>query len=555
MPDGNMQESQLLETIFTTKINCNLKRNYERQLEAANRTDRYKQLMDLEERNRTEFYQLIKQQRNPANTATSPLLYKTKIYNDDNSICNAWADYFEELSTPISHSDFDGDHEDLVTNDIGTLTTMFENNNVKNLPTITIEEVSNTIVSFKNGKSPDQEGISAEHLKYGGPTLISILTIIINYIFKNLYIPDFLKAGIHVATPVLKKKGKQNTDPNSYRKITVTNLIGKVIEKIHLQHNYSLIMKQQSRLQKVFTKNEMPIAAALILTELITEANKTRSPLYVALMNAKKTFDILWHAGLLREMYYFGLTGDNWTFFKNLYEDVTSRIKWKGITARPVLEQQGVRQGGVWPPSAHKIFINNLLATFEQNQVGMHLGHIYCGIPTVADDVTLISSDPYELQAMLDIQAAYANKQRYILSDQRSTILVFNDNQSKTWQLNSANLTVSASATHLGIERDSSSSTGTKQVSDNRITIAPRTVYSMIGAGLHGLNGLNPQVSSHLIQIYVLPRLMYGLDVINISGTDIDKLELYYHQLIKRLQHLPRRTANSTALLLLGRSQ
>ncbi|XP_033728127.1 uncharacterized protein LOC117317427 [Pecten maximus] len=288
-------------------------RSLQRQLEAANRTDRYKQLMDLDERNRTEFYQLIKQQRNPANIATSTLLYKTKLYNDDNSICNAWADYFEELSTPISHSDFDSDHEDLVTNDIETLTTMFENHNVKNLPTITLEEVSNTIMSFKNGKSPDQEGISAEHLKYRGPTLTSILTIIINYIFKNLYIPDFLKAGI--ATPVLKK-GKQNTDPNSYRKITVTNLIGKVIEKIHLQHNNSLILKQQSKLQKGFTKNEMPTAAALILTELITEANKTRSPLYVALMDAKKAFDILWHAGLLREMYKFGLTGDNWTFLR-----------------------------------------------------------------------------------------------------------------------------------------------------------------------------------------------------------------------------------------------
>ncbi|XP_033739065.1 uncharacterized protein LOC117326426 [Pecten maximus] len=243
------------------------------------------------------------------------------------NICNAWADYFEELSTPISHSDFDSDHEDLVTNDIETLTTMFENHNIKILPTITIEEVSNTIMSFKNGKSPDQEGISAEHLKYGGPTLTSILTIIINYIFKNLYIPDLLKAGI--ATPVLKK-GKQNTDPNSYRKITVTNIIGKVIEKIHLQHNNSLILKQQSKLQKGFTKNEMPTAAALILTELITEANKTRSPLYVALMDAKKAFDILWHAGLLREMYNFGLTGDNWTFFKNWYEDVTSRINGKG---------------------------------------------------------------------------------------------------------------------------------------------------------------------------------------------------------------------------------
>jgi hypothetical protein len=39
----------------------------------------------------------------------------------------------------------------------------------------------------------------------------------------------------------------------------------------------------------------MPLIAALFLTELILEANKTKSTLYVALMDAKKAFDILWH--------------------------------------------------------------------------------------------------------------------------------------------------------------------------------------------------------------------------------------------------------------------
>jgi hypothetical protein len=44
----------------------------------------------------------------------------------------------------------------------------------------------------------------------------------------NLVYPKTLKLGI--ACPILKK-GKPAHDPNSYRKITITNLIGKVIEK------------------------------------------------------------------------------------------------------------------------------------------------------------------------------------------------------------------------------------------------------------------------------------------------------------------------------------
>jgi hypothetical protein len=39
-----------------------------------------------------------------------------------------------------------------------------------------------------------------------------------------------------------------------------------------------------------------------------------------------------------------------------------------------------------------------------------------------------------------------------------------------------------------------------------------------MGAGLHGLNGLNPKVSIHIIRIYVIPRLIYGLETICIAA-------------------------------------
>jgi hypothetical protein len=57
-------------------------------------------------------------------------------------------------------------------------------------------------------------------------------------------------------------------DPNSYRKITITNLIGKVIEKIHLTRNSNAITEQQNKLQKGFTQGEMPIIAHHILDVL-----------------------------------------------------------------------------------------------------------------------------------------------------------------------------------------------------------------------------------------------------------------------------------------------
>jgi hypothetical protein len=166
--------------------------------------------------------------------------------------------------------------------------------------------------------------------------------------------------------------------------------------------------------------------------------------------------------------------------------------------------------------------------------------------------VTLVSFDPFELQTLLDTQMSHANKLRYIISTQKSCVLQCNSKENHTWNINGQNLERADTATHLGIKRDNKSKTGTKEVVADRIQIARRTVYALMGAGLHGLSGLNPRASIHLINCYVIPRLLYGLDVIQLSAIDVKNLNVFFNKLIKQIQHLPERTANAGALLLIG---
>ncbi|CAC5378654.1 unnamed protein product [Mytilus coruscus] len=70
-----------------------------------------------------------------------------------------------------------------------------------------------------------------------------------------------------------------------------------------------------------------------------------------------------------------------------------------------------------------------------------------------------------------------------------------------------------------------------------------------MGAGLHGLNGVNPKAAIHLIQT----RLLYGLDVITLTTKDIKNLSTYFRKLLRQIQHLPDRAANVASHLLLGR--
>jgi hypothetical protein len=74
--------------------------------------------------------------------------------------------------------------------------------------------------------------------------------------------------------------------------------------------------KTQSALQKGFTRGESPTIAALIVTELFTEAIENNKSIFIALTYAQKAFDIVWHDGLFREIFKANITGSNWLLFK-----------------------------------------------------------------------------------------------------------------------------------------------------------------------------------------------------------------------------------------------
>ena len=87
---------------------------------------------------------------------------------------------------------------------------------------------------------------------------------------------------------------------------------------------------------------------------------------------------------------------------------------------------------------------------------------------------------------------------------------------------------------------------------DARVKLARNTAYSLIGVGLHGSNGLNPKASCRIIQTYVVPRLLYGLEAICLNKTEVEKLESFYRNLLRMIQGLNDRCANEAVYLLPG---
>ena len=114
---------------------------------------------------------------------------------------------------------------------------------------------------------------------------------------------------------------------------------------------------------------------------------------------------------------------------------------------------------------------------------------------------------PELLQTLLDIGVDNSKMERYILQPVKSVILEIlnrlrrcSREVSFTWDMNGIKMPKVDKTMHVGICR--SANTDESAVAEN-VKKARRTMYSLMSAGLHGENGLDPETSLQLYQIYV----------------------------------------------------
>jgi hypothetical protein len=105
--------------------------------------------------------------------------------------------------------------------------------------------------------------------------------------------------------------------------------------------------------------------------------------------------------------------------------------------------------------------------------------------------------------------------------------------------MNGIEIKPSDSAVHIGVTRS-----GIKEVElsiDERIMCARRTKYGILGTGFHGTNGIDSITAYQIYKTYVLPRLLYGLEILPLTRTQINLLEGFHRNSIRYMQSLPQR--------------
>jgi hypothetical protein len=140
------------------------------------------------------------------------------------------------------------------------------------------------------------------------------------------------------------------------------------------------------------------------------------------------------------------------------------------------------------------------------------------------------------------------------LNSSKTEVLHYNNTGYSTppsLRINSTSVDISTKATHLGILQAPDPDINNLRVHE-RITKATKSLYALLGAGMHGRNGLNPVICRKLWISFITPVLLYGSELWALKPKHLDQLEKFQLKKLRCIQNLPDRTANVAVLGLLG---
>jgi hypothetical protein len=498
-------------------------------------------------------YRLIRRFFGKKAQQVSRLLMNGQVYEGDEML-NAWVKHFSALASPTVMTEVSGHTLD-VENRVNALYN-FAQAATEDV-TVSPEQVAEIISSLPRGKAVGPDLLSYEHLSFGPLAAISKkLASLFNAILSLTYIPNVFCLSYVIPIP---KSGSSIdlSSPSNYRGISLSSSLSKVFEKVLLISLTEILSPRIHSLQGGFRQGFSPSHTSLLVSEGIYSCREVHRKAYLALLDAKKAFDTVWHTGLFLKLFEYGVTGKLWLILYHWYTGLRAAVSWNGAISEEYKISQGVRQGAICSPLLYAVYINDLLIALESEGLGLYIEDVYVGCPTYADDMALLSSDPWQLQLMLDKAHSYASLWHYSFGAAKSMILVFGESatsrkilrQSRSWNIGGEIIQEVDTAKHLGILFSVTSSTLNHTLKS--VTSARGAFYALTPYGARS-GCLHPKTSMRLYYSYVRPILLYGFDLITPTNSELVILERAQLTILRIILGVPTRTSTIAIHAILG---
>ena len=410
---------------------------------------------------------------------------------------------------------------------------------------------------MKSGKSCDIYQLTVEHLRNCGDKAKQCILDFINRILTNIYYLSCRQIKLGLATPIYKKKNKPIALSSSYRRITVTPIVGAIIDYYIDPKAEAIFRPIQSPDQLGFTAGVSYLLAALQRGECQRWAVDQKLTCFGVSLDGESAFPSVERSIQIRELYNNGERGDILNYSRFTYENTDCHVKLEDKISRKVEEHKGNRQGHVRASGHFKVYVNSCLMSLNNSKLGFEIGPHTVTVVCVADNAYLLANSPSSLQAALNIIAHYAHRFQLKFNASKTKIVVTGSKidmaffkATTPWRLNGEVVRVVDANDHLGLVV-SGIDEEQKNVDQNIIN-CQNSLFALLGPAFSFKCLLSPAVQVHLWRTCCFPSLLSGLPALPIRPTHMKSLEIFQRKILRGLLKLSKSSPIPALHFLLG---
>jgi len=393
-----------------------------------------------------------------------------------------------------------------------------------------IHELVQAIRLCKNRSAPGQDDISYELLKNLPNNALQHLLQFYNKLWKDECIVLEWKESIILP---FHKPGTNRTQPSSYRPISLTSALCKIMERLittrltyYLESNNIL-----NRYQSAYRKNRCTLDHLIRLHDDINRNINNKSSTVAIFFDFSKAFDMLWREGLMHKLSKNGISGRIKNWIQDFLSNRTFRVKVNNTLSEQHELQNGTPQGSVISPVLFLLMINDFPTTEQNTETSLF-----------ADDSAIWRSGrnlvniQNQLQKDIDKIGIWCNMWGFKLNEKKTIAMVFsrsyqNRQEKLKLSINGIEINTVTTAKFLGITFDQ----------ELHWTEHIQNIVNNCKARINLLRSLTGQDwgagKYTLLRIYrtlIRPRLDYGLELFHTATkSNWKKLEVLQNVCLK----------------------
>ena len=222
-----------------------------------------------------------------------------------------------------------------------------------------IQELTYTVRSLKN-TAPGQDNITNVIIKHLPESYLMVLLEFYNFSWNQGILPDQWKLSTIIP---IHKKDKDEHDTKSYRPISLTSNLGKIMEKL-VTNRLSWYLEKNCLInpfQNGFRKNKNTQEQLFRLQNSIRNALNKKLSVITLFLDIEKAYDMLWREGLLFKLLnQIKITGNMYNWIQDFLKNRKFQVRINNSFSKKYDIENGTPQGSSISPLLFLIMINDI---------------------------------------------------------------------------------------------------------------------------------------------------------------------------------------------------